>query len=120
MRQQIAASGSSAAVAGRVVEARQRAGVRFAGLPWQTNAEVPGVEFRRRCPLPSDVTLPIENLVATGGLTQRGADRVARLAWTIGDLGGRDQPTVGDVAEALYLRSRGVNGRSDASHRAVS
>jgi magnesium chelatase family protein len=84
-------------------------------LPWRTNAEVPGFEFRRRCPLPADVALPIENLVEAGRLTQRGADRVNRLAWTIADLGGRERPTVGDVGEAIYLRSRGVSGRNPVS-----
>ncbi len=110
MRQQVGTSGSSAAVAARVAEARQRAAARFRDLPWRTNAEVPGFEFRRWCPLPVDVTLPIESLVEAGTLTQRGADRVNRLAWTIADLGGRDRPTVEDVREALYLRSRGVSG----------
>jgi magnesium chelatase family protein len=117
MRQQIGASGSSLAVASRVSEARTRARARFAGLPWLTNAEVPGFEFRRRCPLPADVTRPIEDLVAIGRLTQRGADRVARLAWTVADLGGRDRPTIDDVAEALFLRSRGLHGHSAASGR---
>jgi magnesium chelatase family protein len=112
MRQPVGSSGSSAAVAGRVAEARRRAAVRFAELPWRTNAEMPGFEFRRRCPLAAEVARPIENLVAAGRLTQRGADRVNRLAWTIADLGGRDRPTVGDVGEAIYLRSRGVNGRN--------
>lgn len=117
MRQQVGSSGSSQQVAARVAEARLRAKARFAELPWLTNAEVPGFEFRRRCPLPADVTRPIEDLVAIGRLTQRGADRVARLAWTVADLGGRDRPALVDVDEALFLRTRGLHGTSAVSLR---
>ena len=38
---------SSAAVAGRVVAARQRAAVRLRGTRWRFNAEIPGGELRR-------------------------------------------------------------------------
>ena len=118
MRQPVSANGSTAAVAERVAEARDRARARFTGLPWCTNAEVPGVEFKRRCPLPSDVALPVEDLVADGKLTQRGADRVTRIAWTVADLGGRDRPTGDDVREAIYLRTSGLHGSSVGSRRA--
>jgi magnesium chelatase family protein len=37
-------------------------------------------------------------------LSARGFDRVLRLAWTIGDLDGRDRPGRGEVEEALQLR----------------
>jgi magnesium chelatase family protein len=114
MRQTVGPSGSSLAVAGRVAEARARARTRFADLPWRTNAEVPGVEFRKSCGLGPEAARPIEDMVARGRLTQRGADRVCRIAWTVADLGGRDRPTVTDVAEALYLRTRGLSGRSGA------
>lgn len=117
MRQEVGDAGSSAAVAERVEVARERARARFAGVPWSTNAEVPGYEFRRRCPLPADVTAPIEDLVAGGRLTQRGADRVSRIAWTVADLGGRAVPTTADVLEALYLRTRGVHGASSRWQR---
>ncbi|MGI8700735.1 MAG: YifB family Mg chelatase-like AAA ATPase [Nocardioidaceae bacterium] len=117
MRQQVGAAGASRAVAGRVAEARERARARFAGVPLATNAEVPGHEFRARCPLTADVSAPIEDLVAAGRLTQRGADRVCRIAWTVADLGGRQRPTTADVQEALFLRTRGVYGHSSAWQR---
>jgi magnesium chelatase family protein len=117
MRQQVGFEGSSLAVAHRVTAARERARARFAGMPWQTNAEVPGFEFRRRCPLPPDVAEPIEDLVARGKLTQRGADRVARLAWTVADLAGRERPGLTDVQEAVFLRTRGVHGCSGGASR---
>lgn len=112
MRQPIGAAGSTSAVACRVAEARERARARFAGMKWQTNAEVPNHDFRRCCPLAPDVAMPIEDLVAGGRVTQRGADRINRLAWTVADLGGRGQPTLTDVQEAVFLRTRGVYGHS--------
>ena len=44
-------------------------------------------------------------------LSARGLDRVLRVAWTVADLRGHDQPDAGDVEAALQLRtgiSRGV------------
>ncbi len=104
MGQVVGSAGSTDAVAGRVAEARARQRARFDGLPWTTNADVPGFEFRRRCALGADVITPVEDAVANGQLTQRGADRVARLAWTLTDLAGRGRPGPDDIAEALHLR----------------
>lgn len=117
MRRPIGPSGTTVAVAARVLEARERARARFAGMPWLTNAAVPGYEFRRHAPLPADVIGPIEDAVAIGRLTQRGADRVGRLAWTVADLGGRSRPSRDDVLEALALRSDGLLGRAIGSGR---
>jgi magnesium chelatase family protein len=81
-------------------------------LPWSTNGEVPGYEFRRTCRLDADAAGLIEEAVERGTLTQRGADRVARLSWTVADLAGCDAPRPRHVFEALYLRTDGVVGRS--------
>ena len=52
----------------------------------------------------------IEDSVADGRLTQRGADRVARLAWTLADLQAASEPTAGHVVDALRFRTDGVVG----------
>lgn len=112
MRREVGEGGSTSAVASRVMEARERQRARFTDIPWVTNADVPGYEFRRRSPLPAEAALPIEDAVAEGQLTQRGADRVARLSYTVADLAGRSTPRLSDVEEALHLRSDGILGRS--------
>ncbi len=117
MYQEVAEHGSTAAVAHRVLEARERQRARFAGMPWLVNADVPGFEFRRRCPLGSDVARLIEDGVASGRLTQRGADRVARMAWSIADLMRRSAPNLRCVEEALHLRSNGLLGHSFGARR---
>jgi magnesium chelatase family protein len=114
MRQPVGSEHATAAVADRVLEARARQDTRFVDLPWRTNGEVPGYEFRRRCPLPADVVYAVEDEVLDGKLTQRGADRVNRLAWTLADLAGCDRPSMPHVQEALWLRTNGSCGKEAA------
>lgn len=102
---------SSATVADRVLEARQRAAARLDGTPWTVNSEVPGHELRTRWTVAPGALGAAERDVERGLLTARGLDRVLRVAWTIADLAGRDRPEAQDVALALELRtgiSRGV------------
>jgi magnesium chelatase family protein len=120
MRQPVPSDQSSAAVGARIHEARGRQAVRFAGLPWRANADVPSLEFRARCHVGFDAAELIESEVASGYLSQRGADRVARLSWTIADLAGLDRPGVPQVAEALRLRQDAVESGRVRRHGRVS
>ncbi len=95
---------SSAVVAARVAEARERAARRYAGTPWRVTGEVPGVDLLRRWPLPRDVTAGAEHALDVGALTARGYAKVVRLAWTLADLHGRDRPDRGLVGLALGWR----------------
>jgi magnesium chelatase family protein len=97
---------SSAVVAERVLAARARMTERLSGTRWRANAEIPGHAMRRDWPLPWDVVAAAERELDRGNLTARGVDRVLRVAWTIADLAGRDQPGSDEVAMAL--RYRGV------------
>ena len=98
---------STAVVAARVHEARERAASRLRGTPWRVNAEVPGHELRRRFGSMRDALLPLAEDVERGILTARGVDRVLRVAWTLADLAGRDRPGRGDVLAAARLRRAG-------------
>jgi magnesium chelatase family protein len=96
---------TSASAKSRVVHAREATAERLAGTPWQTNSEVPGPYLREpRQRLPLAVTASLDRALERGGLTMRGYDRVLRLAWTIADLDGAQQPGVDHVGRALYLR----------------
>ncbi|MFG3098676.1 YifB family Mg chelatase-like AAA ATPase [Streptomyces sp. NPDC048202] len=102
---------STATVADRVREARQRAAARLAGTPWGTNSEVPGRELRSRFHAVAGAMDEAERSLERGVLTARGVDRVLRVAWTVADLLGHDRPDATDVALALQLRTgvpRGV------------
>jgi magnesium chelatase family protein len=94
---------SSAAVAERVLEARDRQRRRLAGSGWQTNGEVSGTYLRRHLPLP-DGLHAVDEAVDRGRLSARGVDKVLRLAWTVADLAGRDRPGRDEVAIALAMR----------------
>jgi magnesium chelatase family protein len=110
MRTSVTDDHASAAVADRVLAARLRQRVRYDDMPWQTNADVPAVEFRRRAPIGLEAATLIEDSVADGQLTQRGADRVARLAWTLADLDSLSDPEPRHVLDALRLRTDGAVG----------
>ncbi|HET7530636.1 MAG TPA: YifB family Mg chelatase-like AAA ATPase [Mycobacteriales bacterium] len=96
---------STAVVRERVLAARDRARARLAGTPWTTSGEVPGPVLRRRWPLGADAMAPIRRATARGTLSTRGIDRVLRVSWTLADLAGLDRPGLGEVEEALALRS---------------
>ncbi|CAM5254392.1 MULTISPECIES: YifB family Mg chelatase-like AAA ATPase [Streptomyces] len=102
---------STATVADRVRQARERAAARLTGTPWRTNSEVPGRELRSRYHAAAGAMDDAERSLERGVLTARGIDRVLRVAWTVADLVGHDRPDATDVALALQLRTgvpRGV------------
>ncbi|TWV30444.1 ATP-binding protein [Streptomyces misionensis] len=102
---------STATVADRVRQARERTAARLAGTPWRTNSEVPGRELRSRFQAVTGAMDEAERSLERGVLTARGIDRVLRVAWTVADLVGHDRPDAADVALALHLRTgvpRGV------------
>ncbi|MFE3108359.1 YifB family Mg chelatase-like AAA ATPase [Kitasatospora indigofera] len=113
---------STATVAARVREARNRAAARLADTPWRTNAEVPGHHLRTRWELAPGAMTEAASQLERGLLTARGLDRVLRVAWTVADLAGRRRPDQRDLRTALVLRT-GVDqglplaGRTAGQHR---
>lgn len=94
---------STALVAARVAQARDRAAVRLRGTGWRVNAEVPGPYLRRELSSWPGVSV-LERAVRQGRLTARGVDKCLRLAWTLADLAGRDLPNAKDARKAIGLR----------------
>lgn len=95
---------SSAVVADRVREARERATARLAGTPWRTNAEVPVLHLRKLA-VPADATAPLLEAETQSRLHGAAAAQVMRVAWTLADLRAADQPTRQDVTHAIALRN---------------
>jgi magnesium chelatase family protein len=91
-------------VAARVAEARSRQAHRYRDTAWTLNAQVPGYLLRRNWPALPNAMLAVDAHLMSGSITARGADRVLRLAWTVADLAGHDEPTYDDVMHALALR----------------
>lgn len=96
---------SSAAVLARVVAARARQRSRYADAGWRLNAHVPGPELRSRWPLTPEATRRLDVEVYGGTLTRRGSAKVHRVAWSVADLRGVDQPGVEEFEVALRLRT---------------
>ncbi len=96
---------SSAVVAARVAAARERQLRRYADRGWRLNAHAPGPVLAREWPLPPECRSLLDAEVHAGRLSQRGAVRVHRLAWTVADLAEAPAPTSDHLATALRLRT---------------
>lgn len=94
---------SSAGIAARVLEARERQAMRLRDTPWRTNGEVSGPWLRSHLPLPEDLS-PLERALNRGLLSARGVDKVLRLAWSVTDLAGEDRISAASLRVAMQLR----------------
>src|SRR5215469_9272854 len=94
---------SSAAVAQRVVAARDRAASRLGGTPWRLNAEIPGAELRRSFQPESGALRLLDRAMELGQVSARGADKIVRVAWSVADLSGKSRPGSGEVGIAIGL-----------------
>jgi magnesium chelatase family protein len=93
----------SAVVAARVAAARERSAARLAGTAWQVNAEVPGTALRRAFPPQPGALTSLDRAMELGQVSARGADKIVRVAWSLADLGGKDQPGPDQVNLAIGL-----------------
>ncbi|MDO5032503.1 YifB family Mg chelatase-like AAA ATPase [Corynebacterium sp.] len=101
---------SSAQIAQRVAQARERMARRWAaeGLDVYVNGAVPATYLRRHRPAEESAMIMLGAYLAEGDLSQRGVDRVLKLAWTLADLDGSEQPGIEHVSRALDLRGAGT------------
>ena len=104
-RDQFSRPETTAEVRARVQAARLRQEQRYAGAGWRLNAQVPGAALRERWPLQRQAQQHVDNQLFGGRLSQRGGVRVHRLAWTVADLAGIEQPGEAEVDVALRLRA---------------
>jgi magnesium chelatase family protein len=94
---------SSAVVAQRVAAARERCAARLAGTPWRVNAEVPGAALRRSFPPRPGALKSLDRVMELGQVSARGADKIVRVAWSLADLDGKDQPGPDQINLAIGL-----------------
>ncbi|GAB3755582.1 hypothetical protein GCM10027591_04640 [Zhihengliuella somnathii] len=95
---------SSATMAARVRQARQRQARRLAAYGCTTNAEVSGRLLRGPLSPTRSAVSSVGRAVHRGWLSARGYDRVLRLAWSVADLEGAEAPAAEHIDIALNLR----------------
>lgn len=98
----------TAAAAGRVLAARERAIRRLSPFELKFNAEVSGRILRGPLRLTESSTRTIDFALERGSLTARGYDRVLRISWTLADLAGLDRPGADQIGQALEMRNQGA------------
>jgi magnesium chelatase family protein len=106
MNDRFALREDSATVRARVVAARARQADRYAGTGWRLNAHASGASLRDLWPLSPSAEQRLARHVVEGRLTNRGAVRVHRLAWTVHDLDPTTSGPPGDSALDVAVRLR--------------
>jgi magnesium chelatase family protein len=94
---------TSAVVAQRVAQARERMKRRLSGTLWRINAEIPGAELRRSFPPESGALRLLDRAMELGQVSARGADKIVRVAWSVADLSGKPRPGADEVGVAIAL-----------------
>jgi magnesium chelatase family protein len=99
-------SEESAKIRERVIKARTRQKIRFAGLKIKTNSEMGTKEIRKFCRIDDTTQNLLKNAASQLHLSARSFFRVIKLARTIADLTGEDNIKMPHVAEALQYRAK--------------
>ncbi len=94
----------SAAIAGRVLRAREIQRKRFAGMGIFTNSEMGTRELERFCPLSEECKQLLERIIDRLGLSARAYTRIVKIARTIADLSGERDIQPVHLAEAASYR----------------
>jgi magnesium chelatase family protein len=67
------------------------------------NAEVPGPVLRQSFPPRPAALTSLDRAMELGQVSARGADKIVRVAWSLADLAGRDEPGSDQVNLAIGL-----------------
>ncbi len=94
----------SASIRARVVAARERQRLRYEGTGIGCNARLGGKALRHYCPLTPAQSALLLRAVEQFGLSARAFDRILRVARTIADLAGLEQPGDNELLEAIQFR----------------
>jgi magnesium chelatase family protein len=96
---------SSGEVRERVIQARQRQALRFAGQGILCNAEMTPLQIKNACQLDSAGQGLMQKAIQKMHLSARTFDRILRMARTIADLEQSEPVKASHIAEALQYRS---------------
>lgn len=94
---------SSAVARERVIEARARSARRWGSSI--LNAAVSGDQLRGHGHINDGFLETLNLAVSRGWVTMRGANKILRLAWSIADLEGHNEPTADDLSLSMQMRT---------------
>lgn len=97
---------SSRDVRSRVIKARKKQTIRFAGTKIKSNAEMKNNDIKKFCQVDGETKRLLTTAVEKLGLSARGYHRILRLSLSIADLEGAEKITVKHIAEALQYRPK--------------
>ncbi|MCL2496109.1 MAG: YifB family Mg chelatase-like AAA ATPase [Clostridiales bacterium] len=96
---------SSAAMRGRIEQARARQSHRFAGKPFAINARMSRKELEKCCALDEAASALMGDAFRHLQMSARAHDRILKVARTIADLEGGENVGAEHIAEAMQYRS---------------
>ena len=96
----------SEAIRERIIFARERQAVRFAGLKGlYANADMESKEIKEFCPISADGSELLKMAMQKLGLSARAYDRILKVSRTIADLAGSESIRTEHLSEAIQYRS---------------
>ena len=96
---------SSASIRARVAVAREIAQERYRGCEWRLNSDIPPTALRKRFSAKREAMAVLHRALDLQQISARGFHKILRVAWSIADLTGVDNPGIAEVEMALALRS---------------
>lgn len=97
-------SESSETIRERVMQARERQAVRFAGTKYRFNGDIDGANVEKFCSLGREERKFMEQLYVSLQLSARAYHRILKVARTIADLDNQEKICVEQLTEAAFYR----------------
>ena len=95
---------SSADIRARVIAARTVAELRFEGLGYRLNSQIPARSLRTVFQPERAAMNFLHDELEREHITARGLHKIIRVAWTLADLHAHSLPTLADVTQAHSIR----------------
>ncbi|MBR5249689.1 MAG: YifB family Mg chelatase-like AAA ATPase [Bacteroidales bacterium] len=99
---------SSASIAARVAQARERQHRRFAHEGIHTNSEMNSQQLARYCPLTTEGCAFLDKIISRFHLSARAYSRILKLSRTLADLEGLEEVLPRHLSEAVGYRCKDV------------
>jgi magnesium chelatase family protein len=97
---------SSEIIKARVIKAREIAAMRFKGMGWSLNSQIPARALRSVFQPERAAMNFLHDELDRESITARGLHKIIRTSWSFADLHGNKTPTMKDVQDAYTMRGK--------------